>query len=143
MGHVGAVIALALHNESLRPDHFFHGTDPSGGAEGTSGFGVSKPIVIDHGDAISGAENDIDKIIPAINFCQPMGESQLCPESRSLQMLESGLNMSRAHENIQILGIAPNPGVIFQGKGASDEKGDPCLGQVGQYLPVKGSTSNG
>src|SRR5262249_9922716 len=72
MSNVGAVIALALHDEGFRPDHFLHGANLSRSAENLSGIGVSEPVVIDRGYAVAGAENDIDEVVSLVNLGEPM-----------------------------------------------------------------------
>jgi hypothetical protein len=53
---------------------------------------------------------------------------------------ESFLDMSRLHEDVQVLGVTPNIRVMFEGETASDEKGNLGFGQDGQYAAVEGAT---
>ena len=141
MSDVGAVIALPLHDERFRPNHLRDRTNLLRSAENLSRLGIFEPVIIDRGDAVPGAENDIDKIISLIDLGEPMRKSELDLKTRSTEKFENRPNVSPAHENIQVLGIAPDSGVMFQGERAADQERSFGLDELGQHSPVEGSTS--
>src|SRR5207247_108648 len=82
-----------------------------------------------------------DKVIPLVDLGEPMRKSELHLKTRSTQKSQDGLDVSPAHENVKVLGKAPDARVMFQGESTPDQKRDFCLSQFVQHAPIKGSTS--
>jgi len=74
---VGAVEALALHDERLGPDGFFRRAELHRNAKDFLLDGVLEPAVVDFGDAVAGVENDVNEVLAVMRFGEPMVEGDL------------------------------------------------------------------
>src|SRR5678816_868325 len=109
MRDVRTIITLPFHDEPLGPDQLFGRTQLHRYAENFSWHRIRKPIVVDFADPISRAEDDIDDVMVAENFSEPMRETQFGAISMSAAELQHRHRMSRLQHQIQILRAAHNP----------------------------------
>jgi hypothetical protein len=102
---IGAVEALALLDEGLRPDHFFNWAEAHGNVEDGVSGSVAEPFVVDHGDAVARAVDDVDEVLAAVGLAQPVGEWDFCGVSRFSKRLECSCEVAWSDEDVQVLGV--------------------------------------
>lgn len=125
VGNVCAVIMLPLFNQRLFPNHLFRRAKSHGHAHNCSLNCVRKPLLIDVAEAIPRAKDDIDKILAAEDFSQPVGKREIGVISGRGQDLENTATILLEHENVEIFRRAHDTGVAFAGIGPANEKGYP------------------
>ena len=81
VGDVRAVVALALHDEGLGPDHLLGRAEPDRDAEDFARRGVREPQVVHGGHAVARAEDEVDEAVPRIRLAQPVRERELGREA--------------------------------------------------------------
>jgi hypothetical protein len=108
---IGAVEALALHDERLRPDHFLRGTQLHRDPEDLVGNGVREPFVVDGGDPVAGAVDDVDEIATRERLAEPVGKRHLRPKARSRQDVKRFFQVPLSHEKVEVLRVAADAGV--------------------------------
>src|SRR5262245_15840 len=122
--HVGAVEALALHDERLRPDHLLDRNEPDGAAEDLLRYAVLEPLVVDDGDAVARAEDDVDEVVAAARFAQPVREGQLGLAASGAERLEHAFHVARVDADVEIPRVARDSGIALEGVRSADEKLD-------------------
>src|SRR6185503_9646549 len=76
--HVRTVIALPLHDQSLRPDHLLGRDQERIDAEDLVLHGVLEPTIVHPCHAIAGTEDEIDEILAlAVRLAEPVRKSEL------------------------------------------------------------------
>jgi hypothetical protein len=88
---VGAVEALALHDQSLRPDHLLGWNEAHRHPDHFRRHGVIEPDVVDLRDAVAGAEDQIDEVVAVKCLAEPMRKRQLRLVSRPMQDIDGAL----------------------------------------------------
>src|SRR5438874_3956638 len=124
---VRTIEALALHDEGLGPDHLFRRDQPHRTAEDFFLHAVDEPFVIHGGDAVAGAEDDVDEILPAPRLAEPVWERQLRLAARRAQRLEYALEVARMDEDVEVLRVPGDAGVALERVCAADEEVDTRL----------------
>ena len=64
---------------------------------------VREPLVVDFGDGVAGAEDDVDELVAVMRLGQPVGEGDLGLEAGALQHVENALQVARADEDVEVL----------------------------------------
>jgi hypothetical protein len=75
--NICAIIAFALHDVALGPEHFFRRAEVHRYAKHLGCYSMCKPHLIDLGNAIARAEDDVDTIVATHGLTQPVGKGQL------------------------------------------------------------------
>jgi len=83
---------------------------------------VLEPAVVDARDAIARRPDEIDEIIALERLRQPVGEGSLGAIAALGQRLERGPQIFIANEEIEVLGIAGDPGVVQERVRTADEQ---------------------
>ena len=122
MEHVGAVEALALHDERLRPDHLLRGRELHRSAQHLAHRRVLEPFLVDRRDRIAGAEDDVDEILAADRLAEPVRIREFGVARLALERGHRALHVHAAHEHVEVLGVALDAREMEEGVGASDEK---------------------
>ena len=137
MQDVGAIEALALLDERLRPDHLLGGRQPDDEAQDVGARGVIEPEIVHAGDAIARIEDHVHEIAAGVNFSEPVRERELRLEAEALEGLEHAGTVVRLHEDVDVLGVARHVRVVRKRKGAADEKRNPRVGQLLERVDVE------
>src|SRR6266545_3423611 len=74
---IGAIEALALHDEYLLPEDLFYGAQSGWQAEDKILRGMREPFVVHGAKPVSRVEDDVDVVVPTKRFGDPAGISQL------------------------------------------------------------------
>src|SRR5262245_24839595 len=98
MHNIGPIIAFALHNKGFGPDHFFWRTKFHWEAENFTGRCVFEPEVVNFTETVSRVEDNINKIILAINFPQPVRKGKFRFESRFTESLKGFVEIAPLDE---------------------------------------------
>ena len=72
VGDVGAIEALALHDEGLRPQHLLGRDEAHLVTEHLGRTGVLEPDVIHHGEPVAGSEDDVDEVLTGLDLAEPV-----------------------------------------------------------------------
>src|SRR5882757_6908250 len=126
MHDVRGVVALAFHDECLRPDHLLDGTQERGYPKYLTPRGVLKPPVIHIRNTIAGIEDDIHVTMLARCFAEPVGKRELGVESRLCQYLHDGVVVVTTDEDVEILRVAVDCGVASEREATSHEVWKTC-----------------
>jgi hypothetical protein len=73
---------------------------------------VGEPEVVDHGHAVSRAEDEVDEALAGIGLGQPVRERALRGEPGLPEGGERRLALVSAYEDVQILRVADDTGVL-------------------------------
>jgi hypothetical protein len=87
--NVRPVIAFTLHDIALGPEHFFWWAEVQGNPQRITSHSMSKPCLINHGDAVARAKDHVDTIRAAARLAQPMRKGQLRVIPCGVEDLES------------------------------------------------------
>src|SRR6266545_998693 len=112
--HVGAVVALALEDEGLRPDHLLHRREQDLDAHDLRPARVAEPEVVHHGDAVSGGEDEVDVPLAPVRLADPARVRHLGPEPGALEDSERLLDIALAQEDVEVLRVPEDAGVLEQ-----------------------------
>ena len=100
---VGAVEALALHQERLRPDHFLDRHQPHRKAERLVPHRIRKPLVVHFGHAVAAGENQVDEelaLAAAVRLAEPVRKRELGGDAffgeRAVTASQSARRMKRS-----------------------------------------------
>ena len=137
--HVGAVEALALLHEALRPDHLFSGTQADGAIEQLRRGRVREPEIVDARDAIAGAEDDVHEIRTAVDFSEPVRKRQLGAVPDRGEQVEDAPAVCRLDEQVEILRVALDARVLGERERAADQIRDRGLVEPRQRARVERS----
>ena len=137
MGDVCAIEALALLDERLGPDHFLDRTQTHRQIEDVLARGVLEPTVVDVCHAVTRAIDDIDEVIVAVGFAEPVRERHVGLVPSPLQSVQRGLEVSRFDEHVEVLGVALDAGIAREGVGPADEHVDAGLFQDAQRVAIE------
>ena len=118
---VGAVVALALHDEAFRPDHLFRGHEPDGHAEHGVVDRVLEPQLVDGRDPISRAEDDVHQVLAAAGLAEPVRERDLGGAPGVRERREGRIEVARSHEDVEVLRVPCDPRVSLERVRAPDE----------------------
>ncbi|MBV9898717.1 MAG: hypothetical protein JO020_31570 [Chloroflexi bacterium] len=121
MGDVGAIEPLALLDQRFRPQHLFDRTQLDGLLEDMLFGCMGEPLLVNGRQAIAGAVDDIHEVVAAMGFAEPMRERDFGGVARALENLQGALEVTRAHEDVQVLGVAFNACVALERIGTADE----------------------
>src|SRR5260370_32618534 len=124
MSDVGPIVAFALHDEAFGPDHILRWTETNAYAQNLALSGMVKPDVIDSGNAVAGAVDDVDKRIVAVHLAQPMGKRALGVIASGAHKLESLRKVFLSKKHVQVLGMPLDSGVACHRIGAPHKEGD-------------------
>jgi hypothetical protein len=137
VGDVGAIEALALLDERLRPDHFFDRTQMYRQIEDELARGVLEPTVVDVCHAVTRAIDDVDEVVVAVGFAEPVRERHVGVVASPLQSVQRGLEVSGFDEYVEVLGVALDAGITREGVGPADEHVDAGLFQDAQRVAIE------
>src|SRR5438045_2717289 len=121
---VGAIVSLAFHDERFLPEQLFDGRDLDGHAEYFGFDGVVEPSVVYATQPIAGAENEIYMIGALLGLREPVGKRDLRPVAGESERLQRFLDVGAADEEIEVLRLANDPGVVQYRVGSPDEDRD-------------------
>ena len=121
VGDVGAVVAVLLHHERLRPDHLLRRHQARLDAEHAGRTGVGEPLVVDHRDAVAGAVDHVEAVVALLGLGEPVGESDLRLPAELAQHFERPVAAVARHEQIEVLGRARDAGVRREGERAAHQ----------------------
>ena len=74
---VGAVEALALHDQPLRPDHLLGRNQLHVDVEDDAVDRVVEPQLVDDRDAVAGAEDQVDEVVALERLAEPVRKREL------------------------------------------------------------------
>jgi hypothetical protein len=125
MHHVAAVIALALHDVGLRPDHLLRCRQAYGHAEDPSFDGMLEPLVIHGRLSVAAGEDEIHERVVLVDLAEPVRELQLRLVAGARHcLLEPGV-VAPAHEHVEVLRFARDPCVPVVRVRTSNEERQP------------------
>src|SRR5215510_4970923 len=124
VGYVGSVVAFALHDEGLGPDHLLGWTQPDGHPEHPGGAAMGEPIVVHLGQAIARAIDDIDVVPFQVSLAEPVREGQIRVKARRGQAFEKGKRVPASDEDVQVLRAPDATRVVPKRVPASHEEWD-------------------
>ena len=84
--------------------------------------GVLEPGIIDFGDGVAGAENDVDKVFPRVSLGEPARLSDLRAVPSGREDLEDTLTVLGSCEDIEVFRMPYDAGVTGQGISPAHEK---------------------
>ena len=99
------------------------GTSWTGTPSTSASTACVEPAVVDLGDAVAGAEDEVDEVLAAARLAQPVREGQLGAVAGGLeQRSRARSRSSRPEEEVEVLGVAGDAGVALRGEGAADQE---------------------
>src|SRR5215831_11943636 len=113
--NVRPVIAFTLHDIALGPEHFFRWAEVHGNPEHITSHSMSKPCLINRGNAVARAKNHVDTIRAAARLAQPMWKGQVRVIPCGMEDLKSVGTMMRVYKDIKVFGMANNTSIVCQG----------------------------
>src|SRR5205823_8657881 len=127
---------LSLLDVRLLPDHLLRGRDERVTPEDFRVYRTLLPLLVDHRDAVSRAEDQVYEIRPVERLGDPewIGHFGAVPGSR--EKLERLRYPVLAQEQIEVLGVAPQTGVSSHRVRATDHRGKARILQQRQRAPV-------
>ena len=134
---VGAVEPLALLDERLGPDHLFGRAQPNRHVEDVVRCGVREPLVVDVGNPVARAEDDVDEVLAVVGFAQPVRKRNLRDVAGTLKSLQRAREVRFADEDVQVLGVALDAGIAGEGIGSADQHVDAVLLEHAQRVAVE------
>ena len=75
--NVRPVIAFTFHDIGLGPEYFFWWAEVHGNPQRVASHSMGKPCLINRGNAVARAEDDVDTIRAATRLTKPMREGQV------------------------------------------------------------------
>src|SRR5439155_23854979 len=105
VGDVGAVEALAFHDQPLRPDHLLRRDELDVHLEDLAGDGALEPELVDDGDAVAGAEDEVDEVLPFPSLADPVREGELGAIAGGLKKPAGAVEVGAADEDVEVLGL--------------------------------------
>jgi hypothetical protein len=106
MNDIGAVEALTLLDECLRPDHLLDRRQSDDRAEHVGFRRVVEPQIVDAGDAVARAEDHVDEVIAAVDLAEPVRKRQRGLVAERLECGQHTRAVVRPHEDVDVLRIA-------------------------------------
>src|SRR5690349_8586985 len=137
MRNIGTVVAFTLHDERLRPDHFFGGQDLYWNPDDHRVMAMLKPRLVDGTDAVPRTENDVDEMAALEGLGQPVWKPEFDLIAAVFQQVHQAVDMAGPDEHVQIFGSPDHAGVRFQRKRATDEERHAAVVQRIQRLAVE------
>src|SRR5262249_30175230 len=122
MRHIRAIVALALLNKALRPQHLLGGDELDGEAEHFAVHRMREPAVIDTGDAVAGAIDDVDVAAVAVGFGEPKRVGHLGCVAPRRERREDRAAVTWTCEDVEVAGMARDAGVPREGIRAADKE---------------------
>src|SRR6266851_5348175 len=122
MDDVGSVEPLTLLNESLRPEQLLWWTKPQRHPENLVVDGVLEPLIVDTGDAVARAEDQIHEVLAPVHLAQPVWKRQLGVVPGGLEDVKRPPYVFALQEDIEVLGVAINLRVSRVGERAAHQK---------------------
>jgi Icc-related predicted phosphoesterase len=138
VGDVGAVETLALLNQRFGPQHLLDRREFDRPLEDASGGGVLEPVLVDAREAGAGAVDDVDEVLAAVRLAEPVRKRHVGREAGSIEGAKSGVEVGRANEDVEVLGVTLDPGVGGKGVGAADEDVETRMPQRIQGAAIEG-----
>src|SRR6266496_9821 len=139
MGDVGAVEALALHDHRLLPDHLLGRDDPGRDAEDRLVDGVAEPVIVNRGETVARAEDDVHEMVAAVRFAKPVRERDLAATAAAFKDSECAMTIRFTDKDVKILGVADDAGVPFEGVSAPNQIRNPGPIQLGERTTIESS----
>jgi hypothetical protein len=122
MHHVAAVVALALHDVRLRPDHLLGRSKPDGHAEDLAFDRMLEPFVVDRGLTVATREDEIDECIAFVDLSEPVWKLELGVISRAIHHFFEARVVASADEHVEVFRLAGDAGVTEVRVSAADEE---------------------
>src|SRR3982075_3148043 len=72
VGYVGPIVTLTLHDEGFGPDHLLRRGKQDGEAHHGGGIAEGKQLIVDFGQAIAGAVDDVYVVTFDLRFAEPV-----------------------------------------------------------------------
>jgi hypothetical protein len=88
---------------------------------------VLEPEVVDFGHAVARAEDQVDESVIVVGLAEPVREVALDLVAGRGQRLQRPLEVAHVDEQVEVLGMADDPGVAGEGVGAADQERDSVL----------------
>src|SRR5258708_15320521 len=133
---VRAVEPLALLDERLLPDHLLGRHHQRTPAQHLAGEGAAAPVLVDGADAASGGEDEIDEVRAGEGLGEPERVGELGAVAGGRERLEGARDAVLAHEEVEVLGVAPDAGMRLQRVGAPDHGLEALLLENAQGVAV-------
>src|SRR5216683_1972298 len=116
MRDVGAVVALALHDEGLRPDRLLGRAEPDRLRHHGGGHRVPEPVVVHRAHPVARVEDDVDVVVwGALDLGEPVRERDLRLVAQTLlDEAEGAGHVALADEQVEILHRAADPEIALQ-----------------------------
>ena len=141
---VGAVVALALHHERLRPDHLLDRAEQDRHVQHARGHRVVEPVVVHHADAVARVEDQVHVIAALADLAEPVREGQLGVAAQLLtQMVKRFLDVGAAHEEVEVLHEPPDAQVALERVPAAHQEVDVRRAQRLQDAPIEAKGARG
>src|ERR1051326_3974213 len=134
---VRAVEALALHDQSLRPDHLLGRNQLDVHVEHFLSHRELEPSVVDTRDAVARAENQIDEVLAFVGLAEPVRKRQLRVVSRALKRRLRARKIVAADEDVEVFRMALDAGVTRERVRAADEMRDAGLRQNRERVSIE------
>src|SRR5215510_3375452 len=112
---VGAIKSFPLHNERLAPNHFLRRADLYRAIKHLARRSVFKPQRIDLTEPIAQAKNDIDELVCAMNFAEPVGKIELRAEAVSIEEGKNSFPIPAVDKQIQVFEMPARVSIEFKG----------------------------
>jgi hypothetical protein len=138
VGHVGPVEALPLHDVGLGPEALLRGRHLHLDPHHLSLGGVLEPLVVHHGDAVPGAEDDVNEPGGGPDLGQPVGMDQVGLVAGGGAGVEQPVHIARPHEDVEVLGGSVDTRLMDERERSTDEERDPRAGEHLHGLSVEG-----
>ena len=128
------VEALTTCDEKLRRDQLFGGQCLCRNSENFGERGTIDPRLVDTDNCVAHPGNQIHEIVPAAHFGQPDRIADLAMKTVLLEKLNRARHVLRGEEDIEILSVTPDAGMLVKRKGARDHIWDVASIQQFQHL---------
>ena len=126
---VRAVVALALHDERLLPEQLFDGRDLHRHSEHVGFRGEVEPIVVDAAEAVARCEDQVHRVVALFGLREPVRKGDLGMVSALAERAQSGVQIGPLDEEIEVLRLPDDAGVVEQRVRSPDEKGDASVAE--------------
>ena len=122
VGHVGAVVALALHDEGLGPEALLGGRDSTVRPSTFCSVACSNQWSSTTATPLPGAEDHVDEAVGRADLGQPVREHQLGLVARRGADLEQPVHVARPDEDVEILGGPVDARLVHERERAADQE---------------------
>ena len=121
---VGPVKSFPTRDEELGGDHFFRRKNFAADAENLVFLRAIYPRLFDGEGRVTNSGNEVDKIIAVTRLGKPDWILHVGFESLLHQNFECAGHSVRRYHEIEVLGGAPDPGVVVKCEASADGEGD-------------------